>query len=89
MFQLFQFFPSLSNITSVTSSAATREVAAEDVTEVMLLREGKKWKSRNNEYVTYHNTMAALTAIIIDSCPYIYYMVLHYPDLGYSNCTPR
>ena len=33
--------------------------------------------------------MAALTAIITDSCPDIYYMVLHDPDLGYANRTPR
>ena len=68
---------------------ATREVAPEDVTEVMLLSEGKKWKRRTTKYVTYNNTMAALTAIITDSCPDIYYMVLHYPDLGYANRTPR
>ena len=68
---------------------ATREVAAEDVTEVMLLSEEKKWKRRTTEYVTYHNTMAALTAIITDSCPYIFYKVLHDPDLGYANRTPR
>ena len=47
----------------------------------MLLSEEKKWKRRTTEYVTYHNTMAALTAIITDSCPDIYYMVLHNPDL--------
>ena len=46
---------------------ATRKVAAEDVTEVMLLSEEKKWKRRTTEYVTYHNTMAALKAIITDS----------------------
>ena len=69
--------------------SATREVAVEDVTEVMLLSEEKKWKRQKIEYVTYHNTMAALTAIIIDSCPDIYYMVLHDPDLGYANRTPR
>ena len=68
---------------------ATREVAAEDVTEVMLLSEEKKWKRRTTKYVTYHNTMAALTAIITDSFPDIYYMVLHDPDLGYANRTPR
>ena len=67
---------------------ATREVAVDDVSEVMLLREEKKWKRRTTEYVTYHNTMAALTAIITDSCPDIYYMVLHDPDLGYANRTP-
>ena len=67
---------------------ATREVAAEDVTEVMLLSKEKKWKRRTTKYITYHNTMAALTAIITDSCPDIYYMVLHYPDLGYANRTP-
>ena len=33
--------------------------------------------------------MAALTSIIADSCPDIYYMVLHDPDLGYANRTPR
>ena len=44
--------------------SATREVAAEDVTEVMLLSEEKNWKRRTTEYVTYHNTMAALTDII-------------------------
>ena len=68
---------------------ATCEVAAEDVTEVMLLSEEKKWKRRTTEYVTYHNIMAALTAIVTDSCPDIYYMVLHDPDIGYANCTPR
>ena len=68
---------------------ATCEVAAEDVTEVMLLSEEKKWKRRTTEYVTYHHTMTALTAIITNSFPDIYYMVLHYPDLGYSNRTPR
>ena len=41
---------------------ATRKVAEEDVTEVMLLSEEKKWKRRTTKYVTYHNTMAALTA---------------------------
>ena len=55
----------------------TREVAAEDVTEVMLLSKEKKWKRRTTEYVTYHNTMAALTAIITDSCLEIFYKVLH------------
>ena len=69
--------------------SAAREVAAEDITEVMLLSEEKTWKRRTNEYVTYHNTMAALTAIIIDSCPDIFYKVLHHPDLGYANRTPR
>ena len=44
---------------------------------------------RTNEYVTYHNTMAEITAIITDSCPYILYKVLHQLDLGYSNRTPR
>ena len=67
---------------------ATHEVAAEDVTEVMLLSEEKKWKHRTTEYVTYQNTMSALTTIIIDSYPNIYYMVLHNPDLGYANRTP-
>ena len=62
--------------------SAAREVAAEDVTEVMFLSEEKKWKRRTNEYVTYHNTMAALTAIITYSCPDIFYKVLHHPDLG-------
>ena len=33
--------------------------------------------------------MAALTAIITDSCLDIYYMVIHNPDLGYANRTPR
>ena len=33
--------------------------------------------------------MAALTAIITDSCLDIYYMVLHDLDLGYANRTPR
>ena len=69
--------------------SAAREVAAEDVTEVMLLSEEKKWKRRTNEYVTYHNTMAALTAIITASCPEIFYKVLHHPDLGYANRTSR
>ena len=67
---------------------ATREVAPEDVTELMLLSEEKKWKHRTTKYVSYHNTMAALTAIITDSCPDIFYKVLHDPDLGYANCTP-
>ena len=49
--------------------SVAREVAAEDITEVMLLREDKNWKRRTNEYVTYHNTMATLTAIITDFCP--------------------
>ena len=71
------------------TSTATREVAAEYVTELMLLSEEKKWKQRTTEYVTYHNTRSALTAIITDSCPDIYYMVLHYLDLGYANRTPR
>ena len=69
--------------------SAAREVAAEDVTEVMLLSKEKKWKRRTNGYVTYHNTMAALTAIITDYCPDIFYKVLHHPDLGYTNRTPR
>ena len=69
--------------------SATREVAAEDLTEVMLLSEEKKWKRQTTKYVTYHNTMAALTAIITDSCLDIYYMVLHDLDLGYANRTPR
>ena len=55
----------------------------------MLLSKEKKWKRRTNEYVTYHNTMAALTAIITDSCPDIFYKVLHHPDLGHANRTPR
>ena len=67
---------------------ATREVAADDVTEVMLLSEEKKWKRQTTKYVTYHSTMATLTAIITYSCPDIYYMVLHDPDLGYANRTP-
>ena len=50
-------------------TTATREVAAEDVIEVMLLSEENKWKRRTTEYFTYHNTMAALTSIITDSCP--------------------
>ena len=33
--------------------------------------------------------MAALTAIITDSCPDIFYKVLHQPDLGYTSRTPR
>ena len=33
--------------------------------------------------------MAALTTIITDSCPDIFYKVLHHPDLGYANRTPR
>ena len=33
--------------------------------------------------------MVALTAIIIDSCQDIYYIVLQALDLGYSNRTPR
>ena len=68
---------------------ATREVAPEDVTEVMLLSEEKTWKRQTTKYVTYHNTMAALTAIITDSCLYIFYKVLHETDLGYANCTPQ
>ena len=69
--------------------SAALEVATEDVTEVMLLREEKNWKRRTNEYVTYHNTMAALTATITDFCPEIFYKVLHHPDLGYANRTSR
>ena len=69
--------------------SAAHKVSTEDVTEVMLLSEEKKWKRRTNEYVTYHNTMAALTAIITDSCLDIFYEVLHHPDLGYANRTPR
>ena len=68
---------------------APREVSAEDVTEVMLISEEKNWKRQTTEYVTYHNTMAALTAIITDSCPDIFYKVLYDPDLGYANRTPR
>ena len=68
---------------------ATRKVSPEDVTELMLLREETKWKRRTTEYVTYYNTMTALTAIITDSCPDIFYKVLHDPDLGYANRTPR
>ena len=33
--------------------------------------------------------MAALTAIITDSCPDIFYKVLHHLDLGYDNHTPQ
>ena len=33
--------------------------------------------------------MAALTAIITDSCPGIFYKFLHHPDLGYVNRNPR
>ena len=69
--------------------SATCEVAAEDVIEVMLLSEEKIWKRLTTEYVTYHNTMAALTSIITDSCPDIYYMFLHELDLGYANRTPQ
>ena len=54
-----------------------------------MISEEKKWKRRTNEYVTYHNTMKALTDIITDSCPDIFYKVLHHPDLGYANRTPR
>ena len=68
--------------------SATREVAAEDVTEVMLLSKEKKWKLRTTKYVTYHNNMSALTTIITYYCLDICYMVLHEPDLGYSNRTP-
>ena len=63
--------------------SAAREVAAEDATEVMLLIKEKKWKHRTNEYVTYYNTMAALTASITNSCPDIFYKILHHPDLAY------
>ena len=69
--------------------SAARKVAAEDVTEIMLLSKEKKWKPRTNEYVIYHNTMAALTAIITDSSPENFYKVLHHPDLGYANRTPQ
>ena len=69
--------------------SAACEVAAEDVTEFMFLSEEKKRKRGTNEYVTYHNTMSGLTAIIADSCPDIFYKVLHHPYLGYANCTPR
>ena len=55
----------------------------------MLLSEEQKWKRRTTKYVTYHNTMAALTTIITDSCPDIFYKVIHDPDLGYANRTPR
>ena len=68
---------------------ATHEVAAENVIELMLLSEEKKWKRQTTKYVTYHNTIAALTVIIIESCPDIFYKVLHDPDLGYANRTPR
>ena len=71
-----------------TMATSTREVAPEDITEVMLLREEKKWNRQTTEYVTYHNTMAALTAIITDSYPDIFYKVLHDPDLVYANRTP-
>ena len=69
--------------------SAACKVAIEDITEVMLLREEKNWKRRTNEYATYHNTMAALTAIITYSCPDIFYKVLHHPGLGYANRTPQ
>ena len=69
--------------------SAACEVAAEDVTEVMFLSEDKNWKRRTNESVTCHNTMPALTAIITDSCPDIFYKVLHHLDLGYANRTPQ
>ena len=62
--------------------SAAGKVASEDITEVMLIREEKKWKRITNEYVTYHNTMTALAAIIIDSFPDVFYKVLHHPDLG-------
>ena len=68
---------------------ADREVSAEEITEVMLISEEKNWRRRTNEYVTYHNTMAPLTVIITDSCTDIFYKVLHHPDLGYANRTPR
>ena len=48
--------------------SATRKISAKYVTEVMLISEEKKWKRRTTEYLTYHKTMAALTAIITDSC---------------------
>ena len=54
-----------------------------------MLSKEKKWKRGTNEYVTYHNTMSALTAIITDYCPEIFYKVLHHPDLGYENRTPH
>ena len=69
--------------------STARDVAAEDVKDVMLLSEEKKWKPRTNEYVTYHNTMEALTAIITYFCPDIFYKVLHHLDLEYANRTPR
>ena len=68
--------------------SAACKVTAEYVTEVMLLIKEKKWKRRTNEYVTYNNTMATLTAIITDSCTDIFYKVLHHTDLGYTNHTP-
>ena len=55
----------------------------------MLLSKEKKCKRRTTKYITYHNTMAALTAIITCSCQDIYYMVLHDSYLGYANRTPR
>ena len=69
--------------------SAASEVSAEDFTEVMFLSKEKKWKCRTNEYMTYHNTMAALTAIITDSCRDMFYKVLLHPDLGYANRTSR
>ena len=68
---------------------STCKVAPEDVTEVILLSEEKECKHQTTEYITYHNTMAALTAIITDSFPDIFYKVLHDPDLGYANQPPR
>ena len=69
--------------------SANRKVSAEGVAEVMLISKEEKLKRQTNEYVTYHNTMAALTAIITDSCPDIYSMVLHDPDLGYAKRISR
>ena len=69
--------------------SAAREVASEDITEVMLISEEKKRKRRTNEYVIYHNTMLALTAVLTYSCADTFYKVLHHPDLGYANRTPR
>ena len=39
--------------------------------------------------MTYHNTIAALNAIITNSFPDIFYKVLHHLSLGYANRTPR
>ena len=55
----------------------------------MLLSKEKKWKRCTTKYITYHNTMAALTAIITESCRDIFYKVIHDPELGYANRTPR